>query len=116
MSSVKITVLLLFYVLMSEIAEERHNFADCQSKPGDRLLTEKSIIRTYKFLGYTSSDMTYSNPDAQINCIQVTDQKESGTGGYTSIVSGGVGHNNVTLRFESQFSRGFSFVVKIYGK
>jgi hypothetical protein len=117
MSSVKITVLLLFYLLMSGIAgEEKHNFADCQSKPGDRLLTEKSIIRTYKFLGYTSSDMTYSNPDAQINCIEVKDQKENGTGGYTSIVSGGVGYNNVTLHFESQFSRGFSFVVKIYGQ
>jgi hypothetical protein len=117
MSTVKISVLLLFYLLMSGIVgEERHDFADCQSKPGDRLLTEKSIIRTYKFLGYTSSDMTYSNPDAQINCIEVTDLKESGTGGYTSILSGGVGHNNVTLRFESQFSRGFSFLVKIYGQ
>jgi hypothetical protein len=60
MFSVKISVLLLFYLLVSGIAgEERHNFADCRSKPGDRLLTEKSIIRTYKFLGYTSADMTY---------------------------------------------------------
>jgi len=58
--------------------------------------------------------MTYSNADAQINCIAVTDQKENGTAGYTSIVSGGVGHNNVTLHLESKFSRGFSFVVKIY--
>jgi len=102
---------------VSEIAgEERHNFSDCQSKPGDRLLIEKSIIRSYKFLGYTSSNMTYSNPDARINCIEVTDQKENGTGGYTSIVSGGVGHKNVTLHFESQFWRGLSFVVKIYGQ
>nr|AGM32454.1 venom protein R-like protein [Coptotermes formosanus] len=117
MCTIKISVLMLFYLLVSEIAgEERHNFSDCQSEPGDRLLTEKSIIRPYKFLGYTSSDMTYSNPDARINCIQVTDQKENGTGGYASIVSGGVGHNNVTLHFESQFSRGFSFVVKIYGQ
>jgi len=66
-----------------------HNFADFQSIPGDRLLTEKLIIRTYKFLGYTSSDMSYSNPEAQIKCIEETDQKENGTGGYTSIVSGG---------------------------
>ena len=117
MSSVKVSVLLLFYLLMSEIAgQEKHNFRDCQSKPGDRLLTEKSIERSYKFLGYTSSDLSYSNPDAVINCIEVTDQKENGTGGYTSIVSGGVGHNNVTLHFESQFFRGFSFLVKIYGQ
>jgi hypothetical protein len=47
--------------------------------------------------------MTYSNPDAQITCIKVRDQKENGTGGYTSIVGGGVGHNNATLNFESQF-------------
>ncbi|GFG30916.1 hypothetical protein Cfor_03232 [Coptotermes formosanus] len=86
MCTIKISVLMLFYLLVSEIAgEERHNFSDCQSEPGDRLLTEKSIIRPYKFLGYTSSDMTYSNPDARINCIQVTDQKENGTGGYASI-------------------------------
>jgi hypothetical protein len=117
MSSVKMSVLLFLYLLVSEIAaQEKHNFRDCQSKPGDRLLTEKSIIRSYKFLGYTSTDMSYSNPDALINCIEVTDQKENGTGGYTSIVSGGVGHNNVTLHFESQFSRELSFVVKIYGQ
>jgi hypothetical protein len=117
MSSVKIYVLFFIYLLVSEIAgEEKHNFSDCHSKPGDRLLTEKSIIRSYKFLGYTSADMTYSNPDAQINCIEVTDQKENDTGGYTSIASGGVGHHNVTLHFVSQFSRGFSFVVKIYGQ
>jgi len=78
MPSVKISVLLLFYLLMSEIAgEERHNFADCQSKPGNRLLTEKLMIRTENFLGYTSSNMSYSNPDAQIKCIVVTDQKEN---------------------------------------
>ena len=58
--------------------------------------------------------MIYENPGAQINCMEVTDQNKNGTGGYTSIVSGGVGHNNVTLHFESQFSRGFSFMVKIY--
>jgi hypothetical protein len=60
--------------------------------------------------------MTYSNPDARINCIQVTDKKENGTGGYASVVSGGVGHNNVMLHFASQFSRRFSFAVKIYGQ
>jgi hypothetical protein len=96
--------------------EERHHFSDCQSKPGDRLLTEKFIVRSYKFLGYTSSGMFYSNPDATINCIKVIDQKENGTGGYATITNGGVGNNNVTLHFESQFSRGFSFVVRIYGQ
>jgi len=60
MPSVKISVLLLFYLLMSGIAEEeRHNFSECYLKPGNRLLTEKSIIWPYKFLGYTSSDMSY---------------------------------------------------------
>jgi hypothetical protein len=119
MSTVKISLLFFFYLLVSEIeiaGAERHDFSACESRPGDRLLTEKSIIRPYKFLGYTSYDMSYSNPDALINCIQVTDQKENDTGGYVSIVSGGVRHNNVTLHFESQFSRGFSFVVKIYGQ
>lgn len=116
MSTVKFSVLFSFCILVSQISGEgRHNFSDCQSKPGDRLLTEKSIVRSYKFLRYTSSDMSYSNPDAKINCIEVLDQKENDTGGYASITSGGVGYNNVTLHFESQFSRGFSFVVKIYG-
>jgi hypothetical protein len=58
--------------------------------------------------------MSYSHPDAHINCIQVTDQKENDTGGYVSVVSGGVGHKNMTLHLESQFSRKFSLVVKIY--
>ena len=76
MSLVKIFVQLLFYLLVSEIAgEERHNFADCQLKLADRLLTQNLIIRTYKFLGYISSDTSYSNPDAQINCIDATEQK-----------------------------------------
>jgi len=29
-------------------------------------------------------------------------------------VSGGVGHNKVTLHLESQFSKGASFLMKIY--
>jgi hypothetical protein len=117
MPAFNIFVLFLSCILVSQIsAEERHNFSDCQSKPGDRLLTETSIVRPYKFLGYTSSDMSYSNPDAIINCIVVVDQKESDTGGYARVASGGVGNKNVTLHFESQFSRGFSFVVKIYGQ
>jgi hypothetical protein len=104
-------------MLVSQIAgEEKHNISDCQSKPGDRLLTEKSIVRSYKLLGYTSSDMFYSNPDAIINCIEVIDRREDGTGGYANITNGGVGSNNVTVHFESQFSRGFSFVVKIFGQ
>jgi len=41
-------------------------------------------------------------------------RKKNGTGGYTSIVSGGVWHNNFMPRFESQFPRGFYFMVKIY--
>lgn len=117
MSTVNISVLFVLCILVSQISGEgRHNFSDCQSKSGDRVLTEKSIVRPYKFLGYTSSGMSYSNPDAKINCIVVLDQKENDTGGYASITSGGVGYNNVTLHFESQFSRGFSFVVKIYGQ
>jgi hypothetical protein len=116
MATVKLAVL-LFCVVISQIAgEETHNISDCQSKPGDRLLTEKSIVRSYKFLGYASSVMFYSNPDAVINCIEVKDQKKDGTGGFASITNGGVGSNNVTVHFESQFSRGFSFVVKIFGQ
>jgi hypothetical protein len=55
--------------------------------------------------------MSYWNPDAEINCIELTDQEENGVGGYAG-VSGGVGHN-VKLRLESQFSKGCPLLVKI---
>jgi hypothetical protein len=94
----------LFEKKIVKLFVQCHVFA--QSRPG-RGPNEKFPLKNIN---------TYSNPDAQINCIEVTDQKENGTGGYTRIVSGGVGHNNVTIHFESQFTRGFSFVMKIYGQ
>ncbi|XP_069694665.1 probable salivary secreted peptide [Periplaneta americana] len=110
--------LLLSALLLGGAADDddKHNFSDCRSQRGDRKLLEKTVTRTYKLLGYTSSNMAYSNPDARINCIEVIDLKNDGHGGYASIESGGVGHSNVTIHFESQFSRGFSFTVKIYGQ
>lgn len=96
--------------------EDKHNLSDCRSQRGDRLLIEKTVVRTYKLLSYSSSDMSYSNPDARINCIEVIDLKNDGHGGYATIQDGGVGHHNVTIHFESQFSRGFSFTVKIFGQ
>lgn len=73
----------------------------------------------YKFWNNGTAYLIY--PTWRINNETITnvlalDLCSGGTGGYASIVSGGVGQRYVALSFQPQGNRSFKFIVLIYGK
>jgi hypothetical protein len=76
-------------------------------------------VKNFKFLGTTTTYLRYPPwgiGNKTITYIQALDKYHGNTGGYASVVGGGVGHGYVTLSFRSQFNRGIKFIVEIYGK
>lgn len=63
-----------------------------------------------------SQDVVYTNQFRNITRVRALDLNNNGTGGFASIVSGGIGFRNVTLRLRSSaVGRGYNFFVDIYG-
>jgi hypothetical protein len=63
-----------------------------------------------------SRNYNYSNAFRNITLFRAFDQNFNGTGGFASIVSGGIGHRNVTFNLRaSAAGRGYAFFVDIYG-
>jgi hypothetical protein len=72
-----------------------------------KLLGTKTVYLRYPPWGIGNETITY---------ILALDRYTGNTGGYGSIVGGGVGHKHVALSFKSQTNRGIKFIVEIYGK
>lgn len=51
-----------------------------------------------------------------ITAIHVKDNLEDDSGGYASILEGGVGQRFVKIKLKSQRGGGFNFTVSIYGR
>lgn len=63
-----------------------------------------------------SEEIVFTNDVANITRIRVMDMTRDGSGGYASIVSGGVDYKYVTIRLQSSaVGRGYDFFVDIYG-
>jgi hypothetical protein len=63
-----------------------------------------------------SQNVIFTNQIRNISRIRALDLNTNNTGGFATIISGGVGYRNVTIRLQSSLAgRGFSFFVDIYG-
>jgi len=113
MFSCKSLVILLLLLAVS--FGQRHNYMPCQPLPGDTLLRSESSARSFQFLGYVSATVHIEVDNNIIGCVHAIDQWDDGTGGNAEIVGGGIGYNHVDVKITSQFSRGFWFVVEVYG-
>ncbi|XP_069694666.1 probable salivary secreted peptide [Periplaneta americana] len=109
-----VTSLVLVLLLASLCAGQRHSLMKCNSRPGDRLLLDRSVSRSSKFLSKVSDTVRYSGSET-INCIEAIDGWNDDTGGYAEIVDGGLGQRHVAIKITSRNSRGFHFFVKVYG-
>ncbi|CAB3226113.1 unnamed protein product [Arctia plantaginis] len=78
-----------------------------QCKYGFPLITRSSII---EYPGGQLSNIPY------ITAIYVKDNLEDGSGGYASLLEGGVGQRFVKIKLKSQQGGGFNFTVTIYGR
>jgi len=113
MCSFKSLVILLMLIAVS--VGQRHNYMPCKPLPGDKLLQRVSCAKKFKALGYVSSTQHIYVGDHIIACVYALDQWGDDTGGYASIVSGGMGYTYVGVDIKSRFNRGFSFVIEVYG-
>ncbi|XP_073962421.1 probable salivary secreted peptide [Choristoneura fumiferana] len=84
--------------------------------PGDRLLSRSYLYRPAVVNTVQSEDFIYrGNLTTRISAIQAVEY------GYTQfaniwIINGGINQANVTLRVQSQVSRGYYYLIDIWGR
>ena len=85
-------------------------------RPGDIQLYSEKVRKGDEFLSIVSHTFTYTARDnEEITHVVAEDQWTDDTGGNPEIVSGGVGHEEVTIRVSSIRNRGFDFHFYVYG-
>lgn len=115
--SSRLISLVLLILLVSTCSGKRNNDFGCDaSKIGDRLLAEKSVAKSFRFLRRVSATISFDASPWTINCVHAVDQWSGGRGGYAQIVGGGLGQRHVTVKITSRIGRGFYFIVRIYGQ
>jgi len=85
--------------------------------PGDRLVLRENIVKNSGWMKVQVIEKTFNvSRFERITMVEALDQKTNGNGAYASILNGGPGHSNVTMKFKSQRGHGINFIVNIYGR
>ena len=114
MRSCKSLVILLLLPAVS--IGQRHDNIPCQPLPSAPMIHRESTTRSFEWWGYVSELLHITVDDNIIGCVHAHDQRDDGTGGYAEIVGGGIGYNYVDVNITSQFNRGYSFVIEVFGQ
>lgn len=94
-----------------------HNLSVGYRLPGDRLVLRQSIVKTSSWMRIVTDEKTFNTTrNERITLLQALDQKTDGNGAYASILKGGPGSTNVTIRFKSQRGHGINFIVELYAR
>lgn len=94
-----------------------HNLVVGYRMPGDRLVRRESIVKNSSWMKVVTVEKTFNASSwERITLIKALDQKTNGNGAYASILRGGPGHSNVTLKFKSQRGHGINFIVELYAR
>ncbi|XP_015122387.1 probable salivary secreted peptide [Diachasma alloeum] len=94
-----------------------HNMIAGSRIPGDRLVHREYVIKSSSLWQITSIQKIFRAPKFErITQVVALDLSANGTGAYASIVKGGPGMNNVTMKFKSQRNHGIKFQVEIYSR
>lgn len=98
-------------------SSKSHHLVAGSRLPGDRLTLQQSVVKTSSWGSITSVQKTFNvSRYEKITQVLACDQKNNGNGAYPSIISGGPGGNNVTLKFKSQRGHGINFIVTLYSR
>ncbi|XP_012535214.1 probable salivary secreted peptide [Monomorium pharaonis] len=96
---------------------ESHNLIIGSRMPGDKLVFEENLVKSSSWMQIVKIERTFYVPTGQrITMVEALDQKTNGNGAYASILNGGPGHSNVTMKFKSQRSHGINFVLRLYSR
>jgi hypothetical protein len=63
-----------------------------------------------------SAEVSINVGDKIINCVKAIDKSKGSYGGSAKITNGGIGYNHVKVKITSEFSRGFTFAIEVYGQ
>ncbi|KAI4483940.1 hypothetical protein M0802_013169 [Mischocyttarus mexicanus] len=98
-------------------ANKAHNLTIGYRVPGDRIVLRTNISKKSSWLQVVSTEVTLNaSRYDRITMVGAYDQKSDGTGAYASLLKGGPGYSNVTLRFKSQRGHGINFVVEVFAR
>uniref|UniRef100_A0A224XVX8 Putative conserved secreted protein n=1 Tax=Panstrongylus lignarius TaxID=156445 RepID=A0A224XVX8_9HEMI len=97
-----------------------HNFEFGSKGYYDTLLCTDHVQEESIWMRKISKDVSYpaagQQPAGEITYIEILDQYTDGNGGCAFLKNGGVGQKTVTFHIKSQRSKGFNFIINIYGK
>ncbi|XP_011634876.1 probable salivary secreted peptide [Pogonomyrmex barbatus] len=98
-------------------ANKSHNLIVGGRLPGDRLVLRESVVKNSSWMKVQIVQKTFNiSKWERITMVEALDQKTNGNGAYASILNGGPGHSNVTLRFKSQRGHSVNFIVQLYAR
>ncbi|XP_011686768.1 PREDICTED: probable salivary secreted peptide [Wasmannia auropunctata] len=98
-------------------ADKSHHLVVGSRMPGDRVVLRENIVKDSSWLRVVTVEKTlYAAANERITMVEALDQKTNGNGAYASILNGGPGHNNVTMKFKSQRGHGINFIVQLYAR
>ncbi|XP_018311940.1 probable salivary secreted peptide [Mycetomoellerius zeteki] len=85
--------------------------------PGDKLVLKENIIKNSSWMKIQIIEKTFNvSRYERITLIEALDQKTNGNGAQASILNGGPGHSNVTLRWKSLRGHGINFIFNVYAR
>lgn len=97
--------------------DNSHNLVVGYRLPGDKLVLRQNVIKNSSWMRVVVVEKSFSILEFErITLLRALDQKTNGNGAYASILEGGPGHNNVTIRFKSQRGHGIDFTVELYSR
>lgn len=95
-----------------------HNLTIGQRLPGDYKFLTANVVKKSSFMQVTTIERTFSVRDRYgiITKIELIDQKTDGTGAEATLLKGGPGFRNATIKFKSQRNHGINFVCNLYAR
>ncbi|XP_020279951.1 probable salivary secreted peptide [Pseudomyrmex gracilis] len=98
-------------------ANKSHHLIVGYRMPGDRLVLRQNIVKNSSWMKVQTVEKTFNASQwERITLLRALDQKTNGNGAYASIVRGGPGHSNVTIKFKSQRGHGINFIVELHAR
>lgn len=99
------------------VGNKSHHLIMGHRARGDMLIVWEDVVKNSSSMEVVTVEKTFNTTEyRKITLLAAFDRNKNGTGGYASVVRGGLGHRMVRLKFQSQPGYGINFVVKIYGR
>ncbi|KAG6457791.1 hypothetical protein O3G_MSEX010505 [Manduca sexta] len=106
----------LIFLVLAVLGAHAANLNVGSIATGDRLLHSSTVYRPPRANAVQSENVSfYGNRNTRITAVQA---QEVGASQRASarIISGGLGRNNVTVRFQSAVGRGYNYVFRVWGR